>query len=452
MKKKIHIIGAGLSGISCACRLAEQGLGADVILYEASGVAGGRCKSFQDKKTGKVLDNGTHMIMGANQNAMDFLKKIGSEDRLISTSKTSFNFIDIKTVSNWTVSPSSVFWIFDNTKRVKDSSAFDYIKAGVRLVLAKKETTIKECLFKSSKDELLYNRLWRPLSESILNTAPENASARVLYRVLRKTVFKGNKASKPYVARDNLSDTFINPATQYLEKTGVTIHHNTCLKEIKFAENLKDGKLGAIDKLIFNQGQSERSEVNIKTGEDFVVLAIPAVNAADVLQKIDDVGFPVETSPIVNVHYFVEGQTDNKKEKKLCMQGITSGFAHWLFYNDGVLSVTVSAADSLINLSSEEISSKIWQEISPLLADLKNEWGFSIREGIPDNKVIKEKRAGIIHSVENERKRAFSDDFYDRNILLSGDWTNTGLPCTIEGSIISGLKSANIILSSIDQA
>jgi uncharacterized protein with NAD-binding domain and iron-sulfur cluster len=32
-----------------------------------------------------------------------------------------------------------------------------------------------------------------------------------------------------------------------------------------------------------------------------------------------------------------------------------------------------------------------------------------------------------------------------RNLLLAGDWTDTGLPATIEGAIRSGNRAADII-------
>ena len=35
-----------------------------------------------------------------------------------------------------------------------------------------------------------------------------------------------------------------------------------------------------------------------------------------------------------------------------------------------------------------------------------------------------------------------------RNLMLAGDWTNTGLPATIESAIRSGQRAAEIIMRS----
>ena len=34
---------------------------------------------------------------------------------------------------------------------------------------------------------------------------------------------------------------------------------------------------------------------------------------------------------------------------------------------------------------------------------------------------------------------------YAKNIFLAGDWVDTGLPATIEGSILSGFEAARVI-------
>ncbi|MCH8810159.1 MAG: FAD-dependent oxidoreductase, partial [Proteobacteria bacterium] len=51
---RVHIVGAGIAGLSCAVRLA--GRGRAVTLYEAAAQAGGRCRSYFDAKIGRTID------------------------------------------------------------------------------------------------------------------------------------------------------------------------------------------------------------------------------------------------------------------------------------------------------------------------------------------------------------------------------------------------------------
>ena len=64
--RTVHIVGAGLAGLSAALRIAQAGSGTRVVLYESAGHAGGRCRSFHDATLGCGIDNGNHLILGAN--------------------------------------------------------------------------------------------------------------------------------------------------------------------------------------------------------------------------------------------------------------------------------------------------------------------------------------------------------------------------------------------------
>ena len=60
----IHIVGAGLAGLAAAVRLSAAGR--TIVVHEATGQAGGRCRSYYDHVTGMVIDNGTHLLLSGN--------------------------------------------------------------------------------------------------------------------------------------------------------------------------------------------------------------------------------------------------------------------------------------------------------------------------------------------------------------------------------------------------
>ena len=73
----VHVVGAGVAGLSAAVRAAEAG--ARVIVHEAAGQAGGRCRSYRDDVLGAEIDNGNHLLLSGNRSAMRFLATIGGE-------------------------------------------------------------------------------------------------------------------------------------------------------------------------------------------------------------------------------------------------------------------------------------------------------------------------------------------------------------------------------------
>jgi len=104
-----------------------------------------------------------------------------------------------------------------------------------------------------------------------------------------------------------------------------------------------------------------------------------------------------------------------------------------------VVSVTVSAADDLAQQSAEEIAGLIWSDLCRAVAGISGD--------LPDRyRIVKERRATFSQTPTSIRDRPDTDCGI-AHLFLAGDWTNTGLPATIEGSIRSGNAAADAVLT-----
>ena len=81
MPNTVHIIGAGISGLSAAIRLANAGF--KVHVHEATQQAGGRCRSYFDNELGCRLDNGNHLVLSGNVAIQDYLFLTGAQDKVV---------------------------------------------------------------------------------------------------------------------------------------------------------------------------------------------------------------------------------------------------------------------------------------------------------------------------------------------------------------------------------
>jgi len=63
---------------------------------------------------------------------------------------------------------------------------------------------------------------------------------------------------------------------------------------------------------------------------------------------------------------------------------------------------------------------------------------------LPPWQIVRERRATFAATVEQDRRRPGARTAW-RNLLLAGDWTNTGLPATIEGAVRSGNRAAELV-------
>ena len=101
----VHVIGAGMAGLSCAVELVKARQ--RVVLWEAAAQAGGRCRSFHDATLDRTIDNGNHLILGANPAVFAYLETIGARDGLVGQARAAFPFVDLRTGERWTVRPNA---------------------------------------------------------------------------------------------------------------------------------------------------------------------------------------------------------------------------------------------------------------------------------------------------------------------------------------------------------
>ncbi|HEY5300249.1 MAG TPA: FAD-dependent oxidoreductase, partial [Acetobacteraceae bacterium] len=117
--------------------------------------------------------------------------------------------------------------------------------------------------------------------------------------------------------------------------------------------------------------------------------------------------------------------------------GLIGGTAEWVFVKDDHVSVTISAANRLLDTPAETLVAAVWPEVRAAL-DLG---GIPM----PPWRVVKERRATFAATAAQERRRP-GPRVGLANLALAGDWTATGLPATIEGAIRSGRRAAQVIL------
>src|SRR5579871_4492971 len=128
MPKTVHIIGAGISGLSAAVRLVDEGY--KVHVHEATQQAGGRCRSYFDAQTNLTIDNGNHLLLSGNHHALAYARSIGTEAGLVGPARAQFPFVDLKSGKRWQLDLGDgrlPMWLFDRERRVPDTGLSDYL-------------------------------------------------------------------------------------------------------------------------------------------------------------------------------------------------------------------------------------------------------------------------------------------------------------------------------------
>ncbi len=412
MTRTVHIIGAGLAGLSAAIKL--SGRGDKVVVHEATAFAGGRCRSYHDASLGMTIDNGNHLLLSGNRAALDYLREIGGTDRLAGPDHAEFPFVDLKSNERWTLRFNDgrlPLWIFDASRRVPGTHALDYLSL-LRLLFAAPEAPVGNVI---ACDGVLYKRLVEPLLLAALNIDPPLGSAKLASAIIRETLAAGGLACRPLIAREGLGETLIAPALATLQQRGAAVRFEHQLRAIRFGGD-------RIEALEFG-------DQTITLGaEDAVILAVPPHIAATLVHGLS---VPTEFRAIVNAHFRIAPPVGQQR-----ITGVLNATTEWIFAFPGRLSVTVSAGDRLIDTPREELAKTIWAEVAAVV-------GLPV-DPLPLWQIVRERRATFAATPEQDLKRPGAATSW-RNLVLAGDWTKTGLPATIEGAIRSGNRAANAI-------
>ena len=410
---RVHVIGAGLAGLATAVSLTTAGH--EVILYEAAPYAGGRARSWDDPVLGVQIDNGNHLMLGANGAIQHYIALIGADDQLCLGDHARYDFVDLTDGRQWQIDFGDGHWpgwIFQPSKRPPGWQPIEFLAEMMSVILGK-SSTLGPILTQQGPH---YRSFWQPFCQAVLNMDVENADRALLARVLAELVLKGGKAMRPMTPRHGLGDLLVVPALIWLQAHSARWHPSSRLTAI-------EADSGWIKALCFG-------DRTVVTGRDErIVLAVPWHRAARLLHQ------PVWQMPgagILNAHFCWPGPETSQ------ITGMIGGVSQWLFRRQHTAGVTISAACRLFDKPAEDMLGIIWQEIAPLVGGKADQ--------PPPGRVIKEKNATFRADPDRIKCRPVPGLVagYD-NLLLAGDWTQTGLPATIEGAVRSGFQVASMI-------
>jgi squalene-associated FAD-dependent desaturase len=413
MRKTVHIVGAGISGLSAAVRLANANY--KVHVHEATQQAGGRCRSYFDAATNLTIDNGNHLLLSGNRHALAYARSIGTEAGLVGPTRAQFPFVDLSSGQRWQLDLGESrlpTWVFDEARRVPDTGLLDYL-ALIPLIWARQSTLVGDAI---RCEGTLYQRLVQPLLLAALNVDPPEGSAGLAGAVVRETLLAGGQACRPLIAREGLSAVLVEPAIRLLQEKGASIRFGHELREFGMAAgSVRDLKFGD-DSVAIGPGEA-------------VVMAVPPRPAAALLPGLKT---PSKFRAIVNAHFRFDPPKDMPP-----ILGVVGGLVEWLFAFPQRLSVTISNGDRLVDMPREQLAQAIWRDICK---------AAGVSGELPPWQIVRERRATFEATPEQNALRPGAATTW-KNLFLAGDWTDTGLPATIEGSVRSGNRAADLVLA-----
>lgn len=408
-RPKIHIIGAGFSGLSAAAHLAAAGA-ADIIVHERGAHAGGRRRSFFDETLGLTIDSGNYLIMPSWRSTLAVLDIIGAREQWREADVNDVAFADMSSGERWTLRPNSgrlPWWVLSERRRAPRTTARDYWNVA-KLRNAPPSALVADF---APSDGPAAERLWRPFAIAALNIDPARASARLAASVLGEVFARGGRGARMMFPAQDFARAFVEPALKYLRKRGVALRFERTLRALAF----EGERVAALD--------FEHDRVDLAPG-DGVILATPPWVATGLIPGLVA---PTEFTATLTAHFAHAAPSNIPR-----VLGVIHGPFPWMFGYPDRISVSVGDAGALIDEPREKLAADYWRAIAGLtgLSDDMPAWRF-----------IRQKRAAFAATPEQDALRPQAATAW-RNVWLAGAYTQTGLPETMESATRSGEVAA----------
>ena len=442
-QKTLGIIGGGLAGIAAA--EAAVARGCRVKLFERSGVLGGRIASLFEPTQKQWIDTGQHVFLGCCTELHALHKRLGLD--LFFERFDAIPFATLKQ-QHWALSASPFLpkrWqLLPSFLAMPMLPFMERLKTGMLLKKFDKETlpdvTMAEWFKRHHISPNALEAFWLPLVLSTLGEMPDYISAKAVQKIIRDGFLTGREGMSVYLPTAPLRTIYHDTASAALTERGASLHFFKRLLRLHW-ERSDTGDLPTITALEFSDGTVEQF--------DRTILAIPAFQLWKVLEASDltccaeQLGLErFEPGAITTVHLWLN-QPVLQPGKRYC--ALSGGIGQFLCVpneTENYCTVVISAAHRLLP-EKEMMMSGCKDLAERIVEQLRMSFGIPALQ-LRHCRTTTSFDAVFLPKPEVYAKRPEAQGLF-ANGAIAGDWTQTGFPATMEGTVRSGLTAVETL-------
>jgi squalene-associated FAD-dependent desaturase len=391
------------------------------------------------------VDNGQHVLFGCYRATVAFLERIGALENVTIQPTLAVPYIDRqgrRTVLRCPSLPSPLHLLAGVLRweaigwreRVSALALAGPIRRARRelqregTVTAVPGGTVSAWLAAHGQRGRLRRWLWEPLAVAALNQSPDVADATPFVRVLAEMFGPDAADSALVVPNRPLDQMYAEPARRFIERHGGEVRLNALARVI-----IEDGGVRGV----------EIRGTRIQTTR--VIAAVPWFALRRLFPTLPDALEPtvaradaMASMPIVTVNLWYD-----KRVMDDVFVGLPEREMQWVFdkrvafgRDTSHLSLVSSGATHLTAMSRDQLTALAAREVAE---------AFPAARGarVVHATVIREKQATFSLAPGQPPRPPAATPI--TGLYLAGDWTDTGLPGTIESAVISGHTAAKSI-------
>lgn len=438
MPGTVLIVGGGPAGLAAALGLSAGGHG--VTLIEQGAHLGGRLSSGG---AAGLSDSLPPVFMGHHKATLALLRELGKADAaaLSGSLRLEFQFTGGRLaclMQPWLPAPFHAIlglMLFRGLPLADRWRLLDVMErtweGDPDLPANLDQRTAEDWLTDRKQSERARGEIWTPLARFLVGDDLSAVSAAALIGALTSCFLTARSYGQLVVLADSMQTILVKPLAARLVEAGTTIRLGTAASMVQIERDRVTG-------VRLTDGSTLTA--------DHYILALPHKQLTAILPERILTHYAyfqqltrLSDSPAVTVHLLVDAALQAPRVVLLARRSF-----HWMASKPAerpsgtLVSIVATGKPDLLERSDEDLTRLAFEELV---------YAYPGRDAITllESRVVRAPRAFLTMSPGTKIHRPLPQSPFE-NLLVAGDWTDTGLPATLESAIVSGRRCAELLL------
>merc|ERR1711865_1093567 len=461
-KKKVAIIGGGLSGLACAKYLADAGH--EPIVYEARNLLGGKVAAWQDKD-GDWIETGLHIFFGAYPNMMNLFEELNIENRLqwkehqmtFAMQELPGKFTSFKSPPNVPAPFNMAAAILTNTEMLTleekirmAPGLLPMLLEGQSFIDKQDELSVQEFMKKYGMPQRINEEIFIAMGKALDFTDPDKLSMSVILTAMNRFINEADGSQTAFID-GNQPDRLCQPMVEHITARGGQVLTGKPISSIEVNPNDN-----SVEHLILADGSIVEADMYVSAMPvDIVKRLIPKPwSTIPYFRQLSE----LEGIPVINLQIWFDTKLTSTDGLCFSRSPLLSVYAdmstcceEYASETASMLELVFAPATEAVGADRNWIASSDEEIIEAALIELQRLFPTEIGPNAPNggaqvtkSTVVRTPRS-VYATTPGRNKFRPSQESPISNFVMAGDFAAQKYLGSMEGAVLSGKIAAAVI-------